>query len=47
MEGHKITILYFIVSSLRILNSLNEEEKELSINFILRNAIIEDNSILK
>jgi hypothetical protein len=44
MEVHKITILYFIVNSLKILNALDNKEAELSIRFVLQNAIIDNNS---
>lgn len=44
MESHKITVLYFIVGSLKILNELNSEEMEKSVNYVLRNAVIENKS---
>lgn len=47
MESHKITILYFIIGGLTILKSLTDEEKELSINFVLHNAILNnDNHVI-
>lgn len=39
MDSHKTTMLYFIVNALDILNELSPEIKQISINFILNNAI--------
>jgi geranylgeranyl transferase type-1 subunit beta len=46
MDVHKITILYFVVGSLKILQNLSEEEKELSVRFVLNNSVIKDGKII-
>jgi geranylgeranyl transferase type-1 subunit beta len=44
MEPHKMTILYFIVAGLKILNGFTEIEKELCVRFVIKNAVIENKS---
>lgn len=46
MDVHKMTILYFIIGSLKILKSISEEEKLLSIRFVLNNAVIRNNKVI-
>jgi hypothetical protein len=44
MTAHKMTILYFIINSLYILNDLNENDTAKAIAFIVENTIIENQS---
>jgi hypothetical protein len=44
MDTHKMTLLYFIICSLDIMNDLTKEEIELAISFVLNNAVIENKS---
>ena len=46
MAPHQMTILYFIMGSLKILNSLNEDDINMCIEFVLNNAVI-DNAKIK
>ena len=46
MDVHKMTILYFVLGSLKILKSLTEHEKEMSIRFVLGNVIVKNKKII-
>jgi hypothetical protein len=45
MAPHQITILYFIIGSLKILDNLNNDDINLCIEFLLNNAVIKDGRI--
>lgn len=44
MDSHKTTLLYFIVNALEILGELSSEMKLLSIDYIINNAVKDNNS---
>jgi prenyltransferase beta subunit len=45
MAPHQMTILYFIMGSLKILNNINEDDINLCLEFVLNNAIIYNGKI--
>jgi hypothetical protein len=45
MAPHQITILYFIIGSLKILDNLINDDINLCIEFVLNNAVINDGMI--
>jgi hypothetical protein len=42
MDPHKTTLLYFIVNSLHILNELTSEIKNIAVDYILNNLVVDN-----
>lgn len=45
MEFHKMTALYFLIGCMKMLNVLNEEVKNYSIDFVINNCVVKGEQI--